>query len=123
MFIAIGPGIKINHSSAIPRELIDIAPTIGYIANFSIPGAEGKVMHEIFRNAPIVIDDIIKSPVFDKRVVFNNLPSGTLVECFSLSGKRSRPEHIVEQEGSSDLNRISVKNRATGIYLYRIRNR
>lgn len=123
MFVAIGPDIKINHRSAVPRESIDIAPTISYLAGFNMPGAEGKIMHEIFKNAPIVIDDIIKRPVFDNRVIFNNLPAGTLVECFSLSGKRSAPGYIVEQEGSSDLNRISVKNRATGIYLYRIRNR
>jgi Metalloenzyme superfamily len=50
MFLyAYGPDFKKNTTVNIPREQIDIAPTIAKLLYFNIPNSDGKVMTELFK--------------------------------------------------------------------------
>jgi hypothetical protein len=46
-FLAVGPNIKPNHVSAVPRVLPDMAVTAAHILGFGMEHATGEVMHEI----------------------------------------------------------------------------
>jgi hypothetical protein len=46
-FLAVGPNIKPNHVSTVPRTLLDMAVTAAHILGFEMEHATGEVMHEI----------------------------------------------------------------------------
>lgn len=48
-FLGLGPDFHRGHKIFEPYELVDIAPTIGYIFGFAIPTSEGRVMHHLFK--------------------------------------------------------------------------
>ena len=123
MCVILGPQVKVNHKSAHRREQIDIAPTIGYLAGFSLPGSEGKVMYEILQYPVIRMDGIEKGPVVDRNKFIKNIPSGTLIESYILSGKRSYRQRTGKQDGPTGLSDIVIKNKAAGLYLYRFKQK
>lgn len=51
MMLAIGPDTKAGAIIAANRQLIDIAPTIGYLMGFNTPFANGNVMSEMLTQA------------------------------------------------------------------------
>ncbi|MBK6914153.1 MAG: T9SS type A sorting domain-containing protein [Ignavibacteriales bacterium] len=52
IFLAIGPDIKTNTIIDVPRDQIDIAPTVGKLLGFSTPLAQGTVLTEMLTDTP-----------------------------------------------------------------------
>lgn len=50
LFLALGPGIRVNHVVERRVSLIDIAPTIGRLMGFDLPYAEGDVIEELLED-------------------------------------------------------------------------
>ena len=77
--LASGPDFKSGFNDALPTANVDIAPTLARLLQFSLPGAQGRVLEEALQGGPSVTDYVVLSKTHRSSVkagLIMKLPTG-----------------------------------------------
>ncbi len=133
MLLALGPVVKRGVHLSNSYKLTDIAPTIGYILDFTTPHAEGVVITELFNSEssatapPVFVTDFVLQPNYpnpfnNRTVIAFDLPVAekVKVEVYDIEGKRR--SCLIDEYRAAGRHKVIWEDPAapTGVYFFKV---